>query len=149
MWLMTSPSKNAKTFYTIKSFRKMVKILLRLQKKLGTETFIKETYGVDNSEAWVRSHVNELNAAEKAAKDVEHFVRFFTNELIPAGKQLSFNTGYLFLQKIYYQLGLPSICKKIKKDNAFTYDLNAILSRLVYGRILFPFLKLSCYEQSK
>ena len=31
-------------------------------KKLGTETFIKETYGVDDAKAWARSHVNELNA---------------------------------------------------------------------------------------
>lgn len=141
MWLMTSPSKNVKTFYTIKFVRKKDKSTSEIVEKLGTETFIKETYGVDDAEAWVRSHVNELNAAEKAAKDVEHFVRFPTNELIPAGKQLSFNTGYLFLQKIYYQLGLPSICKKIKKDNAFTYDLNAILSRLVCGRIIFLFYR--------
>ena len=149
MRLMISPSKNAKSFYVIKSVQKNGKNTSEIVEKLGTETFIKETYGVDDAEAWARSHVNELNAAEKAAKDVEHFVRFSTNELIPAGKQLSFNAGYLFLQKIYYQLGLPSICKKIKKDNSFTYDLNAILSRLVYGRILFPSSKLSCYEQSK
>lgn len=149
MRLMISPSKNAKSFYVIKSVQKNGKNTSEIVEKLGTETFIKETYGVDDAEAWARSHVNELNAAEKAAKNVEHFVRFSTNELIPAGKQLSFNTGYLFLQKIYYQLGLPSICKKIKKDNAFTYDLNAILSRLIYGRILFPSSKLSCYEQSK
>lgn len=149
MRLMISPSKNAKSFYVIKSVQKNGKNTSEIVEKLGTETFIKETYGVDDAEAWARSHVNELNAAEKAAKDVEHFVRFSTNELIPAGKQLSFNAGYLFLQRIYYQLGLPSICKKIKKDNSFTYDLNAILSRLVYGRILFPSSKLSCYEQSK
>ena len=149
MRLMISPSKNAKSFYVIKSVQKNGKNTSEIVEKLGTETFIKETYGVDDAEAWARSHVNELNAAEKAAKDVEHFVRFSTNELIPAGKELSFNAGYLFLQKIYSLLGLPSICKKIKKDNAFTYDLNAILSRLVYGRILFPSSKLSCFEQSK
>lgn len=149
MRLMISPSKNAKSFYVIKSVQKNGKNTSEIVEKLGTETFIKETYGVDDAEVWARSHVNELNAAEKAAKDVEHFVRFSTNELIPAGKELSFNAGYLFLQKIYSLLGLPSICKKIKKDNAFTYDLNAILSRLVYGRILFPSSKLSCFEQSK
>ena len=61
---------------------------------------------------------------------------------------MSFNIGYLFLQRIYYHLGLPYICKKIKKNNSFEYDLDSILSRLVYGRILFPSSKLSCYEQS-
>lgn len=60
-------------------------LLTKNAEKLGTETFIKETYDVDDAEAWARSHVNELNATEKAAKDVEHFVHFSTNELIPAG----------------------------------------------------------------
>ena len=149
MRLMISPSKNAKSFYVIKSVQKNGKNTSEIVEKLGTEAFIKKTYGVDDAEAWARSRVNELNAAEKATKDVEHFVRFSTSELIPTDKRLSFNVGYLFLQKIYYQLGLPSICKKIKKDNIFTYDLNSILSRLVYGRILFPSSKLSCFEQSK
>ena len=53
---------------------------------------------------------------------------------------------YLFLQQIYYQLKLPSICRQISKRNAFAYDLDNILSRLVYGRILFPSSKLSCLE---
>lgn len=69
--------------------------------------------------------------------------------MIKMDETLSFNAGYLFLQKIYYSLGLPTICKKIKSENAFEYDLNAILSRLVYGRILFPSSKYSCYEHSK
>lgn len=43
---------------------------------------------------------------------------------------------------------LPNICRKIAKEHAFSYDLDSILSRLVYGRILSPSSKLSCYEQS-
>lgn len=76
MRLMISPSKNAKSFYVIKSVQKNGKNTSEIVEKLGTETFIKETYGVDDTESWARSHVNELNADEKASKDVEHFVRF-------------------------------------------------------------------------
>jgi len=76
-------------------------------------------------------------------------IPFNSDEIIQYDEQLSFNAGYLFLQKIYFQLGLPSICRKIKKENGFSYDLDEILSRLVYGRILYPSSKLSCYEQSK
>lgn len=44
----------------------------------------------------------------------------------------------------------PSIClQKDQKEGSFEYDLDAILSRLLYGRILFPSSKLSSYEQSK
>lgn len=53
------------------------------------------------------------------------------------------------MQKLYYQLGLPGICEKIAKKHSFSYDLNSILSRLVYGRLLYPSSKLSCYELSK
>lgn len=109
MMLMISPSKNAKSFYVIKSVQKNGKNTSEIVEKLDTENFIKSTYGVDDADVRARSHFNELNTTEKATKDVEHFVRFSTNELIPAGKQLSFNTDYLFPQRIYYQLDLPSI----------------------------------------
>ncbi len=115
MRLMISPSKNAKSFYVIKSVQKNGKNTSEIVEKLGTETFIKETYGVDDAEAWARSHVNELNAAEKAAKDVEHFVRFSANELIPAGKQLSFNTGYLFFKEFTISLDYLLSAKRSKR----------------------------------
>ena len=74
---------------------------------------------------------------------------FNTSVLTEKDKRSSYNAGYLFLQRIYYQLGLPSICRQIKKQNSFEYDLDSVLSRLLYGRILYPSSKLSCFEQSK
>ncbi|MBN2229303.1 MAG: transposase, partial [Candidatus Thorarchaeota archaeon] len=56
---------------------------------------------------------------------------------------------YLFLQDIYHQLGVDKICKEISSKYKFTYDLDSILSRLLYGRILFPSSKLSTFEFSK
>ena len=86
---------------------------------------------------------------EELSKKHKVLIPFNSDEIIQYDEQLSFNARYLFLQKIYFQLGLPSICRKIKKENGFSYDLDEILSRLVYGRILYPSSKLSCYEQSK
>ncbi len=40
------------------------------------------------------------------------------------------------------------MCKNISKNYDFKYDLDSILSRLIYGRILYPSSKLSCFEQS-
>ena len=148
MRLKISPSKNAKSFYVIQSVRRNGKNSSEIVEKLGTEKYIKETYGVDDAEAWARAYVEKLNKEEKN-KNHKVLIPFSTDVRIPVGKQNSFNIGYLFLQKIYYQLGIPSICKKLKKNHAFTYDLDAILSRLIYGRILYPSSKLSCFEQSK
>lgn len=140
-------SKNAISYYIIRSVRRNGKNSSEIVEKLGTEKYIKETYHVDDAEAWARERLADANAAEQA-KEHRVLIPFSKQQLIPVGKQFSFNAGYLFLQGIYYQLGLPSICNRIKKNHGFSYDLNAILSRLVYGRILYPSSKLSCLEQS-
>ena len=53
--------------------------------------------------------------------------------------------GYLFLQFIYYGLRLDKVCRKIKSGHKFKYDLNAILSDLIYARILEPDSKRSTF----
>ena len=57
--------------------------------------------------------------------------------------------GYLFLQDIYYSLGLDKICKDISKKYRIKYDLNSVLSNLIYTRIIEPSSKLSAFEASK
>ena len=141
-------SKNAISYYIIRSVRRGGKNSSEIVKKLGTEKSIRETYGVDDVDAWAKEQLQLMNEKE-AASDHRVLVPFTTNITIGMNAPLSFNSGYLFLQQIYYQLGLPSICRAIKKDNSFEYDLNSILSRLLYGRILYPSSKLSCYEQSQ
>ena len=39
-------------------------------------------------------------------------------------------------QAVYYQLGFDRICRKIRDKHHFHYDINAILSDLIYIRIL-------------
>ncbi|MBR1574917.1 MAG: IS1634 family transposase [Bacteroidales bacterium] len=90
-----------------------------------------------------------LSAAEKKARE-DIVVKFKPSVLIQKGEQRSYNGGYLFLQKIYYELGLDYICKKIaKKHKMVKYDLNSILSMLIYTRILYPGSKRSSLEDAK
>ncbi len=141
-------SKNAVSYYIIRSVRRNGKNSSEIVKKLGTEKSIKETYGVEDVDAWANEQLEIMNA-EEAANDHLVLIPFNTAALIEPDTRLSFNIGYLFLQQIYYRLGLPSICRSIRKECSFEYDLDSILSRLLYGRILFPSSKLSCFEQSK
>ena len=141
-------SKNAVSYYIIRSVRRDGKNSSEIVKKLGTEKSIRETYGVDDVDAWAKEQLRIMNE-EEAASDHKVLIPLSTDRIVDTDVRLSFNAGYLFLQQIYYQLGLPSICRKIKKENSFEYDLDNILSRLVYGRILFPSSKLSCFEQSE
>ena len=46
----------------------------------------------------------------------------------------------------YYKLGLNKICDEITDKHQFKYDLNSILSRLIYGRIIYPSSKLKDFR---
>ena len=147
MRLMKGKSKDP-TYHVIKDVRRNGKRSSEIVENLGHESEICAKYDVEDADAWAREYIRKLNE-EEASKDHNVLINFKTNVTIPMDKQLSFNVGYLFLQRIYYQLGLPAICNKIKKENGFVYDLDAIMSRMIYGRILYPSSKLSCYEQSR
>ena len=147
MRIMKSKAKDP-TFHVIQDVRRDGKRSTEIIENLGRASEICARYHVDDADAWAKAYIQKLRD-ESSSKDHKVLIPFNTTAFIESDKQLSFNVGYLFLQRIYYQLGLPSICKKIKKNNHFEYDLDSILSRLIYGRILFPSSKLSCFEQAK
>ena len=130
MRLMKGKSKDP-TYHVIKDVRRNGKRSSEIVENLGHESEICAKYDVEDADAWAREYIRKLNE-EEASKDHNVLINFKTNVTIPMDKQLSFNVGYLFLQRIYYQLGLPAICKKIKKENGFVYDLDAIMSRMIY-----------------
>jgi len=142
-----SPSANATSYYVAETVTKNGKKSTKIVEKLGTEKQIKRKYKVDDAEAWARAYINELNKARKT-KDNQIMLSFSTDVRIESCRQNSYNVGYLFLQRLYHQLGLSTMCKNISKNYDFKYDLDSILSRLIYGRILYPSSKLSCFEQS-
>lgn len=147
MRIMKGKSSNP-TYHVIQDVRKNGKRSTEIIENLGSASEICEKYHVSDADAWAADYIKRKRE-EAASKDHKVLVSYNTSAVIDKDKRLSFNAGYLFLQQIYYQLGLPSICRKIKKENSFEYDLDNILSRLIYGRILFPSSKLSCYEQSQ
>ena len=61
--------------------------------------------------------------------------------------KVSFNVGYLFLKRIYGKLNLNDICKKIQEEYKFEFDLNEVLSYLVFARIIYPSSKLETFKQ--
>lgn len=91
--------------------------------------------------------MNELNRKEYEEQK-EIIVSYSPSKLLKKDVQKSFNCGYLFLQKIYYSLGLHNLCKTISSRHLFEYDLNDILSKLVYTRILYPSSKLAANRQA-
>lgn len=117
-------------------------------KRLGSEKYIRETYGVTDAKAWAKEQVRLMNEAEK--EDSAKFsIELCAGTDLVMNEQQRFNGGYLFLQDIYYELGLHKICRAISARHQFEYDLNDLLSRLVYTRILYPSSKKGCMEDSR
>lgn len=117
-------------------------------KRLGSEKYICETYGVTDAKAWAKEQVRLMNEAEK--EDSAKFnIELCAGTDLVMDEQRRFNGGYLFLQDVYYELGLHKICRAISSRHTFEYDLNDILSRLIYTRILYPASKKSSLEESK
>lgn len=150
MRLKVTKSKNAASLYVIKSVynSKTQSNSSIIVEKLGTEAELKEKLNGQDPYEWAQNYIDELNKKEKEQKrDV--IVKYNQSKLIDKDKQHSFNGGYLFLQQIYHQLGLHRISKEISNKYKFTFNLDSILSRLIYGRILFPSSKLNTYQESK
>lgn len=148
MRLKVSRSKNATSFYVTKTVYIDKKEKTITVEKLGTEAALREKLNGQDPYEWAKNYVDKLNHEEKIQnRDV--LVKFSQSKLIDKDSQNSFNGGYLFLQQLYHQLGIHKICKSISSKHKFTYDLDAILSRLIYGRILFPTSKLNTFELSK
>ena len=98
---------------------------------------------------WAKEYVKEQTRLEKEGREPEVIARYSPTRLLEKDQQQSFHGGYLFLQRIYHELGLSQVCKEIKQKHKFEYNLDAILSRMIYGRILYPCSKLSTCELSK
>jgi len=147
MRLCISKSKNATSLYVIQSFYENGKRSTRVVEKLGTLAELQQKLGQRDPIEWAKSYIAELNQKEKE-QSREVIVKYSPAKMISKDQQHLFNGGYLFLQQIYHQLNLHKVSAEISKKYKFSFDLNAILSRLLYGRILFPSSKLATYKHS-
>lgn len=137
MRLQTQMTKNGRRFTVIKTVydTKGVEHTVTVE-KLGNEHDIRAKYNCDPL-VWAKEYVAKLNEEEKKT-NAPVPISFSPKSLINKNQQNVYNIGYLFLQSLYYSLGLHNICKSIKTRHSFEYDLNNILSRLIYTRILSP-----------
>ena len=96
---------------------------------------------------WAKEEIlKETNLYNKQKGKIS--VSFSPLARIPVGEERFFNVGYLFLHKICSKIRLDNICRNICSRHKFKYDIYAILTGLVYARILSPATKLiSSYQQ--
>ena len=117
MRIMKGKSKDP-TYHVIQDVRRNGKRSTEIIENLGKASEICSKYNVSDADLWANDYVQKLRA-DKHSSNHKVLIPFQTDRFIESNKQLSFNIGYLFLQRVFYQLGLPSICRRIKKDNSF------------------------------
>jgi len=142
---------NNKSVYIMQSYRKADgKSTSRVFRRLGRLDELLERFSGDEQRMmeW---------AKQEAAKDTEAnsvrneniSITLSQTAYIPKDEERSFPVGYLFLQKICSELHLENICRNIRHRHDFSYDFHAILTDLIYARILSPSSKLSSYGYCK
>lgn len=150
MKVTTSKSKNSESFYIAKSFinnkGKSTSVNVR---KLGTlkELLVEHGPTRDDVMKWAKeeARIETLKyKKEQKAKAVQ--ITFHSDYRLDYDQQVFYRGGYLFLQSFYYRLQLDKTCRKLRDRYHFQYDMNAILSDLIYARILAPASKLSSYR---
>jgi transposase len=148
MIITSSKSKNSITYYVTKSERKNGKTTSRVIERLGNIKDMEERFGTDQTFNNANEYVKELTRQEKEGRR-KIIVKYSPDKIIAKGERRVYSAGYLFLQKIYHELRIDKLCRKIEDKYKFDFDLNMVMSRLVYGRILFPASKLATYELSE
>lgn len=150
MNLHISKSKNAESFYIAKSFVKANgSTSSTIVRKLGTLNQLIVEHGPtrDDVLAWAKNEVRlETERYKKEKEAMTVLIPFHANRQLAYDKQTFYRGGYLFLQSVYYGFQLDKTCRKLKAKYKFRYDINAILSDLIYARVLEPASKRSSFK---
>lgn len=148
MYVSITGNKGNQDVYIKQSYRKdNGKTSSRIYKKLGKYNTLLEQFSGNEKELmdWAKKEAEKETLAynqqkEKVSLSLSPLAR------IPLDEERVFNIGYLFLQKICSELRMDNICRNIRNHHKFSYDFQAILSDLIYTRILAPSSKLSSYK---
>lgn len=142
MKVTTSKSKNAESFYITKGYINDKGVSTStIVRKLGTLAELLPEHGPtrDDVMAWAReeARIETLKyKQEQKSKAVQ--ITFHADRQLDYDIQTLYHGGYLFLQHFYYKLQLDKVCRKLRNKHKFEYDINAILSDLIYTRVLEP-----------
>ena len=151
MYVSITGVENNKDVYINQSYRKENgKTSSRIHRKLGKlNELLRQFDGdFDAMMAWAKSEA-EKDTAEYNANTCDVSVSLSRKAYIPKNEERCFQIGYLFLQKLCTELKIDAICRKISKRHKYTYDLGAILTDLIYARILSPSSRLSSFSYCK
>ncbi|MGN1379416.1 MAG: IS1634 family transposase [Bacilli bacterium] len=152
MRISYSKTKNSINYYVIDDYYRNGKRTTKIIEKIGNYNKVSELANKDNIDidTWLNIYLNDYKEKHNNSTQLEKvIIEKYSNKLIPKDVINKFNIGYLFLKDIYYSLKINQIVKSITKKYKFEFDLNEVLSNLVFSRIIYPSSKLKTYELSQ
>ena len=140
MYISITGNKGNQDVYIKQSYRKdNGKTSSRIYKKLGKYNDLLAQFSGDVAAMmdWAKKEAEKETLLYNQRRE-KVTVSFSPLARIPLDEERLFNVGYLFLQQLCTELRLDNICRNIRNHHRFTYDFHAILTDLIYARILSP-----------
>ena len=150
--LRATKSKGINYYSIIEDYYRNGKRTIKTLVTLGSDNKILHLASQDNVDVktYLNNCLKKYNEEHQTTQEPEEvIIKKYSNKLIPRNVTNKFNIGYLFLKDIYYSLKIDKIVKNISKKYKFEFDLNEVLSNLVFSRIIYPSSKLKTFELSK
>lgn len=149
--LRATISKNIKYYSIIEDYYRNGKRTTKTLETIGNENKVAILAAQENVDvnAWLKNYLNNYKVSHPSTKIEEIIIKKYSNKLIPRNTTNLYNVGYLFLKDIYYSLKVDKIIKNVSKKYKFEFDLNEVLTNLVFSRIIYPSSKLKTYELSQ
>ena len=152
--IKSSSSKNNKSYSIIEDYNRNGKRTTKIVDYIGNHNQILKLAQEQNIDidTWLNNYLAQYRKEHHLIPKSESekvIIEKYANKLIPKNVNHEFNVGYLFLEDIYYSLKLDKIVKSCSKKYKFEFDLNDVLSNLIFARIIYPSSKLKTYELSQ
>ena len=147
-----STSKSSKSYSIIDDYCKNGKRTTKIVDYIGNHNKVMELAKSENLDVdtWLKNYLVQYKKEHNIPTEFDEvIIKKNSNKLIPKNVINKFNVGYLFLKDIYYSLKLDKTVKDISQKYKFQFNLNEVLSNLVFSRIIYPSSKLKTYELSK
>ena len=140
-------SGNSERAYIEHKVRKGNKIISVNIESLGRVDALMAEKGMTREEliAWGKARAAALTEEQKQMVQIQ----LSAAAQIRKDEQRTFQAGYLFIQKLYYDMHMKTVFRKIKEDRKYEYDLDAIVSDLIYAQILEPGSKRAAYQTAQ
>ena len=147
-----STSKNSKSYSIIEDYCRNGKRTTKIVDYIGNHNKVMELAKNENLDidTWLKNYLIQYKKEHNIPTEFDEvIIKKYSNKLISKNVINRFNVGYLFLKDIYYSLKIDKTVKEISQKYKFEFDLNDVLSNLVFSRIIYPASKLKTYELSK